>query len=259
VSVGTTHVIGVDDNRGVKLTVTLVLAVAALAAAPLAAAARGPHGGCVAGAERHVGSPTASYAALARASVEAYRQPGRSPFVDFPHVNVNGYQTTFNIVGAITTRACDPTWYRVQLPIRPNGVTGYVRARDVDVVEVRTRIEVDLSRRTLILWRAGRKVLETRVGIGTPATPTPVGRFYVSQRLVPADPSGPYGPAALGVSAYSPVLTGWVQGGPIGIHGTDKPWLLGRAVSNGCIRVENAVIERLFAATPGGTPVVIHP
>jgi lipoprotein-anchoring transpeptidase ErfK/SrfK len=49
--------------------------------------------------------------------------------------------------------------------------------------------------------------------------------------------NGPYGPAALGISAFSNVLTGWAQGGPIAIHGTNAPWSIGRAVSNGCIRV----------------------
>ena len=30
----------------------------------------------------------------------------------------------------------------------------------------------------------------------------------------------------LGISAYSPVLTGWAQGGPIAIHGTNEPDLI---------------------------------
>jgi lipoprotein-anchoring transpeptidase ErfK/SrfK len=54
------------------------------------------------------------------------------------------------------------------------------------------------------------------------------------------------------------VLTGWTQGGPIAIHGTNRPDLIGRAVSNGCIRVRNDVLRRIFAATPEGTPVEIQ-
>ena len=34
---------------------------------------------------------------------------------------------------------------------------------------------------------------------------------------------------------------------------------IGHAVSNGCIRVPNATLKRLFAVTAAGTPVVIHP
>jgi lipoprotein-anchoring transpeptidase ErfK/SrfK len=54
------------------------------------------------------------------------------------------------------------------------------------------------------------------------------------------------------------VLTGWAQGGPIAIHGTNEPWSIGHAVSNGCIRVHNSVQKGLFAAAQAGTPVLIR-
>ena len=124
---------------------------------------------------------------------------------------------------------------------------------------VRTRIRVDVSARRLTLFRDGRPVLRTVVAVGSRATPTPTGSYYVNQRLVPANPSGPYGPAALGISAFSNVLTHWAQGGPVAIHGTNEPSSIGRAASNGCIRVRNRVLRRLFASTPAGTPVMIAP
>jgi lipoprotein-anchoring transpeptidase ErfK/SrfK len=80
----------------------------------------------------------------------------------------------------------------------------------------------------------------------------------VNQRLIPSDTSGPFGPGAIGISAFSDVLTGWTQGGPIAIHGTNEPWSIGRNVSNGCIRVPNPVLKRLFAAAVAGTPVIIR-
>ena len=83
------------------------------------------------------------------------------------------------------------------------------------------RIEIDLSARELRFFTARQALLKTPVAVGSPATPTPIGRFYVNQRILTTNPSGPYGPAALGVSAFSNVLTGWAQGGPIGIHGTN--------------------------------------
>ena len=100
-------------------------------------------------------------------------------------------------------------------------------------------------------------MLTTTVAVGSSATPTPTGNYYVNQRLIPTDTSGPFGPGAIGISAFSNVLTGWTQGGPIAIHGTNEPWSIGHAVSNGCIRVHNDVLRRLFKATPAGTPVVI--
>ena len=110
----------------------------------------------------------------------------------------------------------------------------------------------------MTLFRDGRRVLSSTAAIGAPATPTPTGRFYVNQRLIPLDPHGPFGPGAVGISAFSNVLTGWTQGGPVAIHGTDAPWSIGHAVSNGCIRLPNPVLRRLFRQAIGGTPVVIH-
>jgi lipoprotein-anchoring transpeptidase ErfK/SrfK len=124
---------------------------------------------------------------------------------------------------------------------------------------VRTRIIVDLSAKRVTLYRSGTPVLRTSAAIGSPATPTPTGSFYVNQRLVPTDPTGPFGPGAVGVSAFSNVLTGWTQGGPVAIHGTDEPWSIGHAASNGCIRVRNDIVRRLFRWTLAGTPVVVHP
>jgi lipoprotein-anchoring transpeptidase ErfK/SrfK len=128
----------------------------------------------------------------------------------------------------------------------------------VRVGRVPTRIVVDVSARRLTLYRSGRRVFSTAVAVGSHATPTPLGSYYVNQRLIPGDASGPYGPAALGISAFSNVLTGWTQGGPVAIHGTNEPWSIGHAVSNGCIRVRNPVLQRLFAATRAGTPVLIR-
>jgi len=54
------------------------------------------------------------------------------------------------------------------------------------------------------------------------------------------------------------VLTGWAQGGPVAIHGTNEPWSIGRAVSNGCIRLPNATLERIYPWAPAGTPVIVR-
>ena len=62
----------------------------------------------------------------------------------------------------------------------------------------------------------------------------------------------------MGISAFSNVLTGWAQGGPIAIHGTNEPWSIGKAVSNGCIRLPNRILRRLFPQALNGTPVLIR-
>ena len=198
-----------------------------------------------------------AYAAVAARPLRAFRSPGRRPFARFGLLNKNGVPTVFGVQAARTGRDC-ARWYRVQLPRRPNGVEGWVRAVDVQVAKVRTRIDVDLSSRRVTLFRDGRPVLRTVGAIGSPATPTPTGSYYVNQRLIPEDASGPFGPGAIGISAFSNVLTGWAQGGPIAIHGTNEPWSIGKAVSNGCVRVRNEVLRRLFRQAIAGTPVIIH-
>jgi lipoprotein-anchoring transpeptidase ErfK/SrfK len=212
---------------------------------------------CQPGAIRALGSPARAYTAAVRTSARAYRQPEGGPIARFEHYNLNGVPTVFGVRAAVLRRDCRASWYRVQLPIKPNGRVGYVPAREVRLGVVHTRITVDLSERLLTYYRDGRPRLRLRVGIGSQATPTPTGSFYVNQSFR-EDPAGPYGPAAIGISAYSTVLTWWAQGGPVAIHGTDRPWTIGRAASNGCIHVANAVARRLFRITPPGTPVVIN-
>ena len=186
------------------------------------------------------------------------RRPGGHPFAGFGRVNVNHVPTVFSIRGVRVDRRCRPTFYLVQIPMRPNGVTAWVRAAQVGVQPVHTRIVVDLSERRVTLFRNGRQVLSSTAAIGAPATPTPTGSFYVNQRLIPVNRSGPFGPGAVGISAFSNVLTGWTQGGPVAIHGTNAPWSIGKAVSNGCIRLPNAKLRRVFAQALEGTPVLIH-
>jgi lipoprotein-anchoring transpeptidase ErfK/SrfK len=222
--------------------------------APVAAPSR-----CSVRTERALTSARTSYAGFAANGAVAYRTPGGAVVARFGRENVNGYPTYFAVLGKRIGANCRPVWYRVQLPIRPNGAVGWVRASAIELQPVDLRIEVDVSQRRLELFRSGRRVLEATVAVGSAATPTPIGRYYVNQRLVPTDTSGPYGPGAIGISAFSRVLTGWAQGGPVAIHGTNEPWSIGHAVSNGCIRLPNDTLERLFKIVPPGTQVIIHP
>jgi lipoprotein-anchoring transpeptidase ErfK/SrfK len=213
---------------------------------------------CLSGSFRHLGSRKFAYAAVVRSRARVAVRPGGRSFASFGRLNINHVPTIFSIRGAVVDRKCDPRSYLVQLPRRPNGITGWVPSAQVQVSTVRTRILVDLSEKRVTLYRDGRKVLSAIAAIGAPATPTPTGRFYVNQRLVPADPTGPFGPGAVGISAFSEVLTGWTQGGPIAIHGTNAPWSIGKAVSNGCLRLPNATLRLLFAQAFNGTPVLIR-
>src|SRR5262249_12532585 len=103
-----------------------------------------------------------------------------------------------------------------------------------------------------------RELLRAPIAVGRSVSPTPRGRYFVTDVIRPPRPDGFYGPYALGLSAHSPVLTSFDGGdGQVGIHGTDDPGAIGTNVTHGCIRVRNAVVRRLARTVPLGAPVTI--
>jgi lipoprotein-anchoring transpeptidase ErfK/SrfK len=240
-------------RRAVALSVLLPLAV--LAGATRRADASPV--GCVP-STKVLASPLQTFAARVTTATHAFRFPGRGAFFSLPLEDPYGFPTTLSVLDQM--RLCSgATWYRVRLAHWPNGTTGWVRATDVATTKLRVRIVVDVSEHQLTLYRAGHVVLRSPAAIGKPSTPTPLGTFFVTQRFVVDPPTGAYGPRALGISAFSNVLRTWQDGGPIGIHGTDETFSIGKPVSHGCVRLPNDLIIKLFAVTPLGTPVVIQP
>jgi L,D-transpeptidase ErfK/SrfK len=65
-------------------------------------------------------------------------------------------------------------------------------------------------------------------------------------RAIPPGPDNPLGNFALPLA-----LPGYM------LHGTNKPWGVGRRVSHGCVRLYPEDIEKLFNEVPVGTPVRI--
>jgi lipoprotein-anchoring transpeptidase ErfK/SrfK len=149
-------------------------------------------------------------------------------------------------------------WVQVLLPVRPNNAVGWVRARDVALGQVDDSVDVDLASRTLTWTRAGAVEMQVTVAVGAPSTPTPVGMFFVTD-VLPASPSGPYGAWVLALNAHSDAFTLFEGGDPrIAIHGTNDPSSIGRAASNGCVRVAAGPLATLAAALAPGTPVIVH-
>jgi lipoprotein-anchoring transpeptidase ErfK/SrfK len=67
-----------------------------------------------------------------------------------------------------------------------------------------------------------------------------------------------YGPFAYGLSSHSESLEEFAGGdAEIGIHGNNDPSVLGKSVTHGCIRMDNAAITMLSKLLPLGTPVDI--
>ena len=156
-------------------------------------------------------------------------------------------------------RQARPGWLQVYLPVRPNQSLAWIRAAEVRVRYDPYRVEVNLRGHRLLLWQ-GRRLLERQpIGVGTAATPTPPGVYYIIEEFRLSDPGGPFGPYALGLSAYSNVLKSFGTGpGQIALHGTDDPAGIGSNVSHGCIHLRNAAITRLAHLLPAGTPVQIR-
>jgi len=152
-----------------------------------------------------------------------------------------------------------PGWLKVLLPVRPNGVTGWIRASEVSVATHDYRIDVQVSAHKLTVWKGDRVFLEDTVSVGSPATPTALGRFYTTGLFDTARTQPIYGPYAYPLSGWSEALFDFAGGeGQMGIHGTDDPSSLGRSVSNGCVRMSNEAITRLAKALPLGVPVEIR-
>ena len=146
-------------------------------------------------------------------------------------------------------------WYKISVPGRPNGRVGWVRAAQVSVKPMPWQVVVFRGSRVLQVWKGDRKVYESKVAVGAPGMETPTGLYYVTVRFKPVRQTF-LGTFAFETSAYSK-LSEWPGGGVVGLHGTWQPWLLGKAVSHGCVRISNASADFLRAHIPVGTPIRI--
>lgn len=218
----------------------------------------GPQRSAVEGEGREALLAGGSWIATATvAEVEVFADPDDDqPIRRLASSDENGTSLVFLVDGPDAGGA----WLRVLLPVRPNGTTGWVRSRDVDLAQTPYRIEVELKAHRLTVWRGREVVVESPIGVGRDNTPTPGGRYYVKELIQPSTPDSVYGPYVFGLSGFSDVVTSFA-GDPdaaIGIHGNNDPSSIGRNVSHGCIRLPNDVVTRMTELIPLGTPVEIR-
>ena len=188
-------------------------------------------------------------------TVAVYRSPSaKRPFLTLRNPNPDGAHLVFLVKHRGTG------WEQVYLPTRPNGATGWIKDRSVDLSLDPYRVTVSLGAHMLTVTKLGKVILRTPAGVGRSVLPTPKGTYFVAELLKQPNSSGPYGPFAFGLSAHSNVLQSFGGGpGQIGIHGTNEPGALGTDVSHGCVRISNASITKLARLLPLGTPVRIRP
>jgi hypothetical protein len=180
----------------------------------------------------------------------------RAPYEGAPAVSRLHARTETNDREVYELLSARGDWVHIRIPKQPSGRTGWVRRSALGTPHVtHTALVVDRRRLTATLLVDGRARWRVRVAIGTPATPTPAGHWYVRE-LVRTPPAGPYGPYAFGTSAASH-LSDFPGGGIIGVHGTDEPELIPGRPSHGCVRMANKDIRYLAKHLPIGAPVRI--
>ena len=173
-------------------------------------------------------------------------------------VKTLGARTPFGSPTVLAVFARRGAWAGVSTPLLPDGRLGWVKLDRSRLRPGWTRysIDVNVSSKVARLRLAGHALRSFSVTVGAPASPTPTGRFAITDTfrggLNPA-----YGCCAMATSAtQSHLPSGWLGGNRIAIHGTTGP--LGGALSHGCIRASNSDVDALVRRVGPGTPVVIH-
>jgi lipoprotein-anchoring transpeptidase ErfK/SrfK len=118
-------------------------------------------------------------------------------------------------------------------------------------------IVIDKTQNILML-KCDEEIIKTYVVATGVNNSTPIGTFTITKKITnptwfksgaviaPGTPENLLGTRWLGFD-----LAGY------GIHGTNDPQLLGRQVTQGCVRLSNPDIEELYAIIPEGTEVTI--
>ena len=185
-------------------------------------------------------------------STQAYARPGG------PALRRLGRRTQFGsrrVVAVVKRRA---GWLGVTVPERPNHRLAWIRESRVSLYGTDVSIVVDRSARRLQV-RRGRRVLRTvAIAVGRDGTPTPLGRYAVTDKLLPGRGSV-YGCCAVALSAHQKqLLPGWPGGDRVAIHGTTQTHSIGQAVSLGCMRASEHDMRALLRRVPLGAPVFVR-
>jgi hypothetical protein len=186
-----------------------------------------------------------------RRDLVVYQDKGGRPLAKLPTLQV-GSPTWVPVI------AEHGQWARVLLPSRPNGSTGWVFTGDPAAVEsAHNPFTVTVRRDAfeLDITKLGRLVGTWKIGIGKPEFPTPAGRAFIIASI--AETVNTYSPIVLPLSFHSDSHQTFRWGpGTVGIHTWPNNSFLGKAESDGCIRVTKETLDKLVEL-PLGTIVNI--
>jgi L,D-transpeptidase catalytic domain len=263
----------VTDPRGVGRTSTIVVSLGLLILVPLSAAPEVPPAQAAVASgpvlvpqpELHRAPSNAVSRSPQRATrfllVEAggatvRRWPGGPASGTIPATTQLGVPTWAWAVSASPNGA----WGRVILPGLPNNRTGWIHLAGLPIRHTTWWVRATLHTHRLLLLNGRKMVAAFTVGVGAPASPTPTGRYNVTDLVATGDPSGPFGWYAFGLSGHQPNLPlGWSGGTQLAIHGTNIPSSIGGNQSAGCLHLSAYALGVLKAHLILGSPVVIRP
>lgn len=141
-----------------------------------------------------------------------------------------------------------------------NSIGGADKATDIQVNNnIKRWVLINIPAHSLRLYDNDKCIEMYPVGVGKIETKTPVGFYKVMEKIVnptwtdPADVS-----LVIPSGEDNPLGYRWIGiGGNYGIHGTNKPSSVGHYVSNGCVRMVEADVEKVFDKVDVGTEVQI--
>ncbi|MBC7461055.1 MAG: L,D-transpeptidase, partial [Thermoleophilia bacterium] len=155
----------------------------------------------------------------------------------------------------------DGAYGRVTIPWTKGNVArqAWVALGGLSRGSTRTMVVADLSEHRLHAYRGCREVLDVPSAIGRSGSPSPVGRFWVTDRIAVPRSQPSFGSYAFGLSTFQPhPPAGWKGGNQMAIHGTNAPASVGTAASAGCLRVAEPTLATLKPLLRPGTPVIIQ-
>lgn len=146
-------------------------------------------------------------------------------------------------------------WLEVMTPTRPNQQVGWLATDQVTLSTHEWHMEIDVTDNMLRVWDGPDLRIETSTVDGKPATPTPLGRYYINE-VQQQSPTGVYGSWIISTNGFSDSLERFSGEVPIfAVHGTNRPATMGQDLSNGCVRVPNDIVDFIAAHVPAGTPL----
>lgn len=167
-------------------------------------------------------------------------------------------QFGFRTYAWVIKRSENGKYGRVPVPYSSRGGVGWIPLKGLHKLHTGITVRADLSRHLITVERLGKVIFRMKAATGASWSPTPTGRYFVTDR-VPFYVGSSYGSFAFGISNYQYNLpAGWQGGSQLAIHGTNDPGSIGRSVSAGCLRVSEQSLALLEPLLRLGTPVIIQ-